>query len=303
MSIVIAFCFLDPQATFLINQAMCKILHAWLNQESPRAIHSRHVCMFACTSVYTCAHGGWGATSMLFLSFLRLGLELPREAGCLDYDPPEILLSSFSKHSGFKHRSPFVCLNLGSWAQEFTLVQQAFHWQAFFADCLYNLREFLAWPIWFQNLQQQTSSFLKSLFDFLILHKWCLLSSDQDLAVSSSPWTSPILFYTCTHSAPLQYSTRKWGHAAFISVCLTSLSLKSSRFTSAITSSKPSSFKTESHSLYKYTYHSSSVYLFFSTDILVDSISWILWIMAYKCYQLYSHPHFNLFFFFCFHIC
>lgn len=205
---------------------------------------------------------------------------------------PEILLSSFSKHSGFKHRSLFVCLNLGSWAQELTLVQQAFHWQAFFADCLYNLREFLAWPIWFQNLQQQTSSFLKSLFNFLILHKWCLLSSCQDLAVSSSPWTSPILFYTCSHSAPLQYSTRKWGHAAFISVCLTSL-----RFTYAITSSKPSSFKTESYSLYKYTYHSSSVYLFFSTDILVDSISWILWIMAYKCYQLYSHPHFNLFFF------
>lgn len=136
--------------------------------------------------------------------------------------------------------------------------QQAFHWQAFFADCLYNLREFLAWPIWFQNLQQQTSSFLKSLFNFLILHKWCLLSSCQDLAVSSSPWTSPILFYTCSHSAPLQYSTRKWGHAAFISVRLTSL-----RFTYAITSSKPSSFKTESHSLYKYTYHSSSVYLFF----------------------------------------
>lgn len=118
--------------------------------------------------------------------------------------------------------------------------------------------------------------------------------SDQDLPVSSSPWTSPILFYTCTHS------TRKWGHAAFVSVCLTSLGLKSSRFTDAITSSKPSSFKTESHSLHKYTYHSSSVYLFFSTDILVDSISWILWIMAYKCYQLYAHPHFNLFLFFAF---
>lgn len=124
-------------------------------------------------------------------------------------------------------------------------------------------RGFLPWPIWFQNIQQQSSSFLKTVFNFLILHKWCLLSSDQDLPVSSSPWTSPILFYTCTHSAPLQYSTRKWGHAAFVSVCLTSLSLKASRFTDAITSSKPSSFKTESHSLYKYTYHSSSVCLLF----------------------------------------
>lgn len=190
---------------------------------------------------------------MLFLSFLRLGLEIAKWDRLFGAWSPEILLSSFPKHSGFKHRTPFGCLNLGGWAQELTLVQQALHWQAFFPDCLYNLREFLARPIWYQNIQQQSSSFLKRLFNFLIPHKWRLLSSEQDLPVSSSPWTSPVLFYTCTHPAPLQYSTQKWRHAASVFVCLTSRSLKSSRFTYAITSSKPSSFKTESHSLYKYT--------------------------------------------------
>lgn len=190
---------------------------------------------------------------MLFLSFLRLGLEIAKRDRLFRPWSPDILLSSFPKHCGFKHRTPFVRLNLGGWAQELTLVQQALHWQAFSAACLYNLREFLARPIWYQNIQQQSSSFLKSLFNFLILHKWFLLSSDQDLPVSSSLWTSPILLYTNTHPAPLQYSTQKWSHAAFVFVCLTSLSLKSSRFTYAITSSKPSSFKTESHSLYKYT--------------------------------------------------
>lgn len=72
MSIVIAFCFLDPQAAFLINQAMCKILHAWLNQGSLRAYTAdMHACIHMCT---------WrlGHNFNAVPQFLRLGLEIAK---------------------------------------------------------------------------------------------------------------------------------------------------------------------------------------------------------------------------------
>lgn len=166
-----------------------------------------HVCVHMCICVHMEARA---QLQVFFLSSLRLDPGLAKWVRLSHRNPSDSPVST----------SPVLCLfefrDLSSGTHAGTASPSV--------TSLYVLGEFLEWPIVFQNIQWHSLSFLNCLYTLLILHKGCFISSDQDLPMSSSLQRSPILFYACTHSSPLQYSSRKWGHTVFVSLCLTSLS-------------------------------------------------------------------------------